>query len=38
MLRDSAIMVVVTPFAALLGMYAIKSLKKEAGMSSSFLY
>lgn len=37
-LRNSAIKVAVTPFAALLGMYALFSLKNEVGKSTSFAY
>ena len=37
-LRDGVIKVAVTPFAALLGMFVLSSIKTEFSKSSSFVY
>jgi len=37
-LRDGVVKVAVTPFAALLGMFVLSSIKTEFSKSSSFVY
>jgi hypothetical protein len=37
-LRNSLTTVIITPFAALFGMYVLKAIKNEVGKSSSFMF